>query len=121
MRHSLLAIAILFLVAPLFAETWTDPVTGITWWTYSTSSNQATIKVATNVSDTLIIPSTINGHRVTRIGWDAFSRCTNLSAVTIPNSVTEIGDSAFAGCKPYIVVSGRVLVGGRHLHRCGVG
>ena len=35
---------------------------------------------------------------VTRIGWSAFENCTSLTSVTIPNSVTDIGDDAFLGC-----------------------
>ena len=34
---------------------------------------------------------------VTTIGWSAFSRCTGLTEITIPNSVTSIGQSAFRG------------------------
>ena len=30
-----------------------------------------------------------------RIGGSAFSRCTSLTSITIPNSVTDIGDYAF--------------------------
>ena len=32
------------------------------------------------------------------IGSYAFSNCTSLSSITIPNSVTSIGNSAFSGC-----------------------
>ncbi len=35
---------------------------------------------------------------VTSIGDDAFSLCISLQSITIPNSVTKIGDGAFYGC-----------------------
>ena len=55
-----------------------------------------------NLSGTLVIPSSVtnNGttYSVTSIGNYAFSNCSGLTSVTIPNSVTSIGNSAFEGC-----------------------
>ena len=51
-----------------------------------------------NGTDTVVvIPSKINGVTVTTIGTDAFLGL-NITSVTIPGSVTEIGANAFAGC-----------------------
>lgn len=47
---------------------------------------------------TLTIPSTYNGKPVTGIGDYAFSNCTGLTGITIPNSVTSIGTHAFYNC-----------------------
>ena len=46
----------------------------------------------------IVIPATVNGHSVTSIGYAAFSGCTGLTSVTIPESVTYIGGSAFESC-----------------------
>ena len=45
---------------------------------------------------TLVIPSAINGLPVTSIGEWAFDACRGLTNVTIPSSVTSIGESAFS-------------------------
>ena len=46
----------------------------------------------------LDIPSTYSGLPVTSIGVRALESCTNLTSVTIPDSVTSIGADAFSGC-----------------------
>ncbi len=46
----------------------------------------------------IIIPSEYHGLPVKSIKYDAFRGCSNLTSITIPNSVTSIGDSAFRSC-----------------------
>lgn len=58
-----------------------------------------------NGTDTVVvIPSKINGVTVTTIGTDAFLGL-NITSVTIPASVTEIGSNAFAGCTNLTIVN----------------
>ena len=44
------------------------------------------------------IPQQIGGYPVTSIGASAFSNCSRLTVVTIPESVRDIGEGAFFGC-----------------------
>lgn len=48
-----------------------------------------------SASGSLTIPSTYNGKPVTSISYLAFYGCANLDSITIPNSVTSIGEDAF--------------------------
>ena len=51
-------------------------------------------------SNTLIAgcQNTVIPNSVTKIGYGAFRRCSNLTSIEIPNSVTEIGMLAWDGC-----------------------
>jgi hypothetical protein len=51
------------------------------------------------------IASIIIADSVTSIGNSAFASCSSLSSVSIPSSVTSIGDSAFYGCSSLSSVS----------------
>ena len=51
-----------------------------------------------NYEGSLVVPKTYNGKPVTSIGDSAFSECTGLTSVEIPDSVTYIGGWAFFGC-----------------------
>lgn len=53
-------------------------------------------------SGNVVIPSYIsyngNAYKVYSIGMSAFHSCSDLTSVTIPNSVSFIGKYAFSGC-----------------------
>ena len=71
---------------------------------YAVNVDKKTVKVGENrnVEGPLNIPATVTYNKktysVTEIGWSAFEGCRGLTQVTIPNSVTEIGGCAFVGC-----------------------
>ena len=65
-----------------------------------TVNNDNTVTITKYIgSDTeAVIPSAINGKKVTSIGNNAFYYCSSLTSITIPNSVTSIGNLAFDSC-----------------------
>lgn len=65
--------------------------------TFSFDLTTGTITEYNGTDTVVVIPSKINGVTVTTIGTDAFLGLT-ITSVTIPDSVTEIGSNAFAGC-----------------------
>ena len=70
-------------------------------WTYSVNDdNEVSINKYTQITDftEVVIPETINGMKVTRIGDEAFKGSDVLKSITIPSGVTSIGVEAFAGC-----------------------
>ena len=58
--------------------------------------------------ETAVIPSIVGGYRVTEIAGGAFAGCHWLTAVSLPSSLTMIGDDAFAGCEALATVFSHV-------------
>lgn len=47
----------------------------------------------------VVVPESINGEEITAIGDSAFENNETITSVILPQSVTEIGENAFANCK----------------------
>ncbi|MCH5324199.1 MAG: leucine-rich repeat protein [Eubacterium sp.] len=62
--------------------------------------NDGTIEITWYSGDEteLVIPSEIDGYKVTSIGDFAFEYCAGFTLISIPDSITSIGNYAFAGC-----------------------
>ena len=75
----------------------TTIVDGVTW-TYSVKGGEASVTKAKPAKGELLIPPELDGYSVTSIGDSAFSRCSELASVIIPDGVTNIGNSAFFRC-----------------------
>ena len=67
-------------------------------FTYTTNYGAITITGYTGPGGAVMIPSRITGLSVTSIGDFAFA-ASGLTSVTIPNSVTSIGNDAFLACE----------------------
>lgn len=83
-------------------------------WEYELDSNNDIVTLLcankADIKGTLSIPSTIDGHKVKKLGvvnynhngtyvWNGtFEECYGLQGVTLPNTVIEIGRSAFRNC-----------------------
>jgi len=73
-------------------------------FTYSTNIGTITITGYTGTNLVVAIPSTIDGLSVTSIGVSAFKDL-GITSVTIPDSVTNVGDYAFSGCSSLTTVT----------------
>ena len=78
-------------------------ISGITYW-YNRENASVYVKGLENgeLATTVTIPETIRvgqkEYQVTAIGWAAFSQCTNLESITLPDGLKSIDDYAFDQC-----------------------
>lgn len=75
-------------------------------YTYTVESGKATITAfPKNYAGALTMPAALGGCPVAAIGKNSFKSCTNLTAVTIPGTVTNVGEFAFWRCGKLASVS----------------
>ena len=55
-------------------------------------------------ADTLILPDHLQGYQVSTISDWAFTECSSLKSLTIPDSITSLGYNPFGGCEELIEI-----------------
>ena len=108
MEVAILSAAITYVAGSALAET--EDANGYTW-TYRINGDEAEIygyfdsatlafrpSLSPKPNGAVVIPSMLGRKTVKSVGNDAFFQCDKLTAVTIPECVTNFGDSVFAGC-----------------------
>ena len=100
MKRFLLFLLLLTVSGPLWAYDF--KVDGIAYGITSSSEKTVYVTSGSTYSETINIPNKVvyNGttYTVTSIGDDAFNGYSNLTSITIPNSITSIGKRAFNKC-----------------------
>jgi hypothetical protein len=94
LRHCIAALFLLALPAAVQAQ-----------FTFTTNNNSITIIGYTGPGGAVVIPDATNGYAVTGIGDFSFEDGSNLTSVTIPDSVTNIGQAPFLGCSSLTNIS----------------
>ena len=72
---------------------------------YAIRDGYAVITDYEGTATDVVIPEKIEGYSVTRIGVAAFSFCSGLRSISIPNSVRVIGSNAFMYCSGLTSIS----------------
>ncbi len=74
-------------------------------WNYDIADGKVTVRGAEQEEGDLVIPSSLGGCPVTRIGDCAWDWCPQLTSVTLPATLTDIDEWAFSDCSGLAMVT----------------
>lgn len=141
---AVLALAMIFAAVPVVNSSAVTAEESLQYLEYKITNGEVTITDCDTSAREIVVPNTIEGYPVTKIGdmaffgcsglasitisdsvksigYSAFYNCTSLTAVDIPRNVTSIGDSAFSQCTALTKVDipyGVTSIGGSVFANC---
>lgn len=120
MKHIIAMALTLITGMALYADT--ELIDGVTW-SYTQSGGEATVTGATPCAGDMVVPETLGGATVTRIGDRAFLNKSEITKMTLPGSIEIIGDSAFESCtalRDINIPYGVTTIGARAFSLCAL-
>jgi len=72
---------------------------------YANTRYAQIIKCDPAISGDVVLPSTLGGYPVEEIGWEAFIDCTQITSVTLPETMRSIGERAFMNCTDMVRIT----------------